>query len=693
VLGISLPLSGAGNRLQIQPAGGTPNAWLRIGGDNSITMVVDRAEMGQGVYTALPVLLAEELEVPVERLAIEFAPPGAAYVNGLLGAQLTGGSTSVRDAWEKLRRAGAQARTMLVAAAAGQWGVGPAACRVEDGTIVGPDGRRLTYGEVAEAASTLAPPKDVKLKPPGEFRLVGKPIRRLDTPAKVDGSAQFGIDVKLPGMLHGALAQCPVLGGRARGVDDAAARAMPGVREVVQTSFGVMVVAEHFWQALKARDALKIDWDEGANAKLDNAAIRATLRKGSEGPGLNVRKDGDTAAALKAAQRRLRATYELPMLAHATMEPMNCTADVRADGCDVYVGTQGPPFVQAAAAQAAGIDPKQVRVHTTFLGGGFGRRFELDFVIPTVEASKKLGRPVKLIWTREDDTTHDVYRPPAWDEAEAALDAAGNPIAVRLHLTAPSVTARLFPAAIRPDGYDLFQVEAAQNYLYDVPNVSVDFVRQDIGINLGYWRSVSHAMNCFVVESFMDELAKAAGKDPYTFRHALLGRQPRARRVLEQAAELGGWGKARAGRTQGLAVMEGYGSYLAQLAEVSVGKKGEVKVHRIACAVDCGRMVNPSIVQAQVESAIVFGLSAALWGEITLKDGRVQQRNFQDYRVLRLNDAPVIDVRLLPGEDPPGGMGEPATALVAPAVCNAIAAATGRRIRALPIARQPGLRA
>jgi isoquinoline 1-oxidoreductase beta subunit len=669
-------------------AGGAPNAWLKIGGDNSITLLVDRSEMGQGVYTALSQLLAEELEVAFEKINVVSAPVGDAYVNKLLGGQVTGGSTSVQDAWVKLRTAGAQARHMLIAAAAAEWGIDAAQCRASNGSIVNLHGKSLTYGELAEAASRLTPPKEVKLKSPADFKIVGQPLSRLDSPGKVDGSAEFGLDVKLPGMLHACLAQSPVLGGKAKSVDSAAAEKMPGVVKVVHTSSGIAVVAEHFWQARLARDALKIEWDAGANAKLSNASIRAALKKGAAARGLSALAVGDAAAALHSAAKTVSAVYELPMLAHATLEPMNCTADVKADGCDIYVGTQVQGIAQAVSAKAAGLKPGQVRVHTMLLGGGFGRRLEVDFIPAAVEASKAVGKPVKLIWTREDDMTHDAYRPPAYNEISGGLDAKGSLVAWNYHITSPSITARVFPPV---NGVDPFAVEAAANYPYAVPNVAVSYTRQEIGIDVGYTRSVSHALNCFVAESFMDELAQAAGKDPYLFRIELLDKKPRHKRVMQEVAKRAGWGRVEKGRFQGIALMEGYSTHLAQVAEISIDG-GLLKVHRIVCVVDCGRMVNPRIVESQIESSIVFGLTSALWGAITIADGRVQQKNFDQYRLLRNSEVPAIEVRLLDSEEEPGGIGEPATALVAPAICNAIFAGTGKRIRALPIAAQKVLK-
>jgi len=668
----------------LQP-GSQINAWLKIARDNSITVIVDRCEMGQGVYTALPMLLAEELEINLDVIRIEAAPVGDAYINPGNGGQVTGTSNSVQDAWEKLRLAGATARTLLVSAAAKRWGIDPAQCHAKNGSVVNAQGKALTYGELADDAAKEPVPKHVKLKPKGKFAIIGKSRGRIDSPGKIDGSAEFGLDVKLPGMLYAALAQSPVLGGTLKSVDSAAAEKMPGVRKVLTTAGGVIVVADHYWQALKARKALALTWDSGANARLDNAVIGTLLENtAAAGAGLSAKSVGDPAAALKSAQHSASATYLLPLLAHATMEPMNCTADVRADGCDLYVGTQVQQVAQTTAATAAGLKPEQVRVFTTLIGGGFGRRLDIDFIPAAVEASKAVGAPVKVIWTREDDMTHDTYRPPAREEVRGGVDESGKVIAWQLHITSPSITARMFPPVT---GVDDSVIEAAVNNLYDVPNLSVSYSRQEIGIDVGYLRSVSHAPNCFVIESFMDELAAAAGKNPYDFRMAHLANKPRQRRVLQMTAERAGWGKAPAGRYQGIALMEAYMTHLAQVAEISI-EAGELKVHKIVCVVDCGQMVNPRIVESQIESGIVFGLSAALWGEITLAGGQVQQTNFNNYRVLRGNEMPELDVHLLDSDETPGGIGEPSVALVAPAICNAIFAATGTRLRALPIGTQ-----
>lgn len=681
---LGIGLGGCSKPAALGGAGGQPVAWLRIGGDDSITVFVDKSEMGQGVYTALTQLLAEELGVALEAIRVEAAPVAPEYVNNLLGAQITGGSTSIRDGFEKLRKAGAQARTMLLQAAATHWGVAPGELRIDGGAVL--HGKeRLSYGALAEAAAKLPIPKEITLKPATEFTLVGKPAKRIDTAAKLDGSATYGIDVKLPGMLHGAIAQCPTLGGKLASFDGSAAEAMPGVKKIVGVGNGVVVVADHYWQARKALEAVKITWDPGANANLGSQGIRSRLRNAATREGRGVRADGDASAAIKTAAKVVRATYELPLLAHATLEPQCCTADVRTDGADIHAPTQTQTIAQATAAAAAGLKPEQVKIHTTLLGGGFGRRLEVDVIPAAVLASKAVGKPVKVIWSREEDTTHDTYRPPAHDEVVGAFDASGKLVAWKLDLTGPSITARMFPPVVAT-AVDPFAVEAAANFPYDVPNVAVNYNREEIGIDVGYWRSVSHALNCFVAESFIDELAHAAAQDPYAFRSGLLRKQPRFKRVLDEAASRAGWGKAPAGHHQGIALMEGYGTYMAQVVEISM-RGNQLAIHRITCAVDCGQMVNPNIVDQQVEGSILFGLTAALWGEITLAKGQVQQRNFDSYRMLRLPEAPRIDVHLLASGEAPGGIGEPGTAVVGPALANAIFAATGKRLRSLPIAK------
>ncbi len=661
----------------------TPNAWVHIADDNTITLISARSEMGQGVYTSLPMLIAEELNVDIASVRVAIAPPDPVYVNALLGAQITGGSTSVRDAWEKLRIAGAQVRVMLVTAAANKWGVEAAQCRAEQGVVYGPGGKKATYGELAEAASKLPVPKDVPLKDPKDFTLIGKRTKRLDTPMKVNGSAEYGIDVKLPGMAYASLEQCPVIGGKVRSFDATKARAMPGVLDVVQIPDGVAVVANSYWRARKAREALTVVWDEGTGAKLSTVSMLAGVRAaaGTEKV-LSIKKTGDAAAALAGAKRTVKAEYVSPYLAHATLEPMNFTADFRDGKCLLIGSTQFQQGAQGAVAAAIGCKPEDITLKTTFLGGGFGRRLDVDFIVQAAQISKAAGRPVKLLWTREDDMTHDFYRPMSLHRMAAGLDADGKPVALTFQLTSQSVTQRAF--GLPKDTLDAFMTEAAVAG-YAIPNLTHDLVIHDTGMRVGYWRSVSHALNAFANESFMDELAAAAKQDPYAYRMALLKEQPRFAAVLKLAADKAGWGTPPAkGRTRGIALMEGYDSYLAEVAEISV-ENGAIRVHRVVVAADVGRMINPDTVEAQIRSSVVFGLSAALYGEITFVDGRVQQSNFHNYQVLRITDAPQIDVLLVNSTEKPGGIGEPATALIAPAVANALFTATGKRVRQLPL--------
>ena len=663
--------------------GAMPNAWVKVGADNTVSIICARSEMGQGVFTSMPMLVAEELEVPLETIRVEMAPAREPYINTMLGGQITGGSSSVREAYEPLRIAGAQARMMLVAAAAQQWKVDPSACRVENAMVIGPAGQKATYGELAEAASKLEPPKSPKLKDASAFKIVGKPVKRLDTPSKVDGSAEFGIDVKLPGMLYAALAQCPVLGGKPISFEASQALTMPGVKQVVQISDGVAVVADTWWHARKALETVTIKWDEGANDSLSSAKIDASLQAAAAKPGAVFRKLGDVDAGMKSAARKVEATYQLPFLSHSPMEPMNFTADVRKDSVLIYGPTQFQQLAVGLAAATAGVKPEQVTLRTTFLGGGFGRRIDADFIVQAVEISKAVGAPVKLVWSREDDMKHDFYRPISLTKISAGLDAQGRPLAYSYHTSGPSVTQRIFAGLVK-DGLDPLMLEAAV-IPYDIPNQLGQVVIHDTGLRVGYWRSVSHALNVFANESFIDELAVAAGKDPLEYRRSLLAKEPRYLRVLAIAAERSGWGKPlAAGRSRGVAVMEGYGTYLAMVPEISVSK-GEITVHKVTIAGDLGSMVNPNIVEQQIQSSVVFGLSAVLFGEITLKDGVVEQSNFHDYQVVRMNQSPLMDITLVPSSEKPGGIGEPVTALIGPAVANAVYAGTGKRLRKLPL--------
>ena len=678
VIGVTLPEAFAKSAVTTS----MPNAWIRIGSDNTVTILCARSEMGQGVVMALPTLVAEELEVDLRKIKVDFAPPGEVYINAMLGGQLTGGSTSVRDGWEKLRIAGAQARVVLVQAAADKWGVDASKCHAHDGMVMGPGGKKASYGQLAEAASKLTPPKEVALKDPSQFRYVGKPLHRLDTAGKITGKTEYGIDVKLPGMLYASLAQCPVIGGKVVSFDASKAKSMPGVKHVVQITDGVAVVADSWWRAKTARDTLTIQWDEGPNKTLSSADVWAGLAAAMSKPGATIKQQGNVAEGMKSAAKTVQATYEMPFLSHSPLEPMNFTADVRKDSALLIGSIQFQQMAMGMASAITGLKPEQITVKTTFLGGGFGRRIDCDYLAQAVEISKAIGKPVKLVWTREDDMTHDFYRPISLTQMSAGLDASGKPTTLSFKMSSPSVTVRLFPQIVK-DGVDPLQTEAIL-VPYDIPNQAVATVIHDTGLRVGYLRSVSHALNVFANESFMDELAAAAGKDPYEYRMGLLGKQPRFSNVLKLAAEKAGWGKPLpAGRARGIGVMEGYDTYMAQVAEVSV-KDGKIKVHRVVVAVDLGRMINPNIVQQQLESNIVFGLTAALYGDITLKDGRVQQTNFHDYKLLRMPETPKIEMHIVKSTEKPGGIGEPGMALLSPVVANAVYALTGKRLRKMP---------
>ncbi len=571
----------------------------------------------------------------------------------------------------------------------------------------GPTGRSLTYGALVDRAALLPVPSGVALKDPKDFKLIGTPAKRLDTPDKVDGTAQFGIDVRLPGMKFAAVAACPVFGGKLASVDDAKAKAIPGVQQVVRLDDAVAVVAADTWAAKQGLAALDIRWDDGPNANLTTADIVQQLATASEKSGVVARKDGDVAAAMAGAGQKVEAIYEQPFLAHATMEPVNCTVHVRPDGCDVWVGTQVPTFTQNAAAKATGLPKAKVQVHNHLLGGGFGRRLEVDFITRAVQVAKQVTGPVQVLWSREEDIQHDMYRPYYYDRIAAGLDAQGKPIAWTHRVTGSSIIARvsseLFPKNLRViralglgsviatmKGLDTDAVEGAAEPPYALPNIRVEYVRQEPpGVPTAFWRGVGPTRSIFVVESFMDELAAAAKRDPFEYRRALLDGSPRAKAVLELAADRAGWGgKLPAGSGRGIALLHAFGSYIAQVAEVAVSKQGDVRVRRVVCAVDCGTVVNPDIVKAQMESGIVFGITGALWGEVTIKNGRVEQHNFSDYRVLRMSETPAIEVHLVKSAEAPGGVGEPGTSAVMPAVTNAVFAATGRRIRKLPVKDQ-----
>jgi len=667
----------------------SPNAFLRIGTDSTVTMIVNKSEMGQGVYTSLPMLIAEELECDWSRVRVESAPVDAVYNNPLAGIQMTGGSMSVRTEWERLRKVGAAAREMLIAAAADTWKLNKTDCRAENSMVVHKSGKMLTYGQLAGKASRMPVPEKVVLKDPAAFKIIGKPGRRLDTPEKINGKAIFGFDVTKPGMLTALVARSPVFGGKVKSFNDAKAKAVPGVKEIVPLESWIAVVADSFWSAKKGRDALEIIWDEGPVATLSTEALREQYASLAKSAGATARKAGEAREALASAARQVSAEYEVPYLAHASMEPLNCFVDMTADGCEIWTGTQFQTIDRNNAAAVAGLKPEQVKIHTTFLGGGFGRRANphSDFVVMGVQVAKAVKKPVKVIWTREDDMKGGYYRPLWYDRISAGLDASGNVVAWHHTVVGQSImTGTPFEQKRIKDSIDPSSVEGAQDIPYEIPNVLVDLHSPGIGVPVQWWRSVGHSHTAFVVESFIDELAHAAGKDPYRLRRALLAKHPRHRGVLDLAAQKAGWGTALPpGRARGIAMHESFGSFVAQVAEVSAEASGEVRVHRVVCAVDCGRTVNPAIIEAQMESCVVFGLSAALYGAITIKNGRVEQSNFNDYRVLRMDRMPVVEVHIVPSEQDPGGIGEPGVPPVAPAVTNALFSATGKRIRRLPI--------
>ena len=688
VLGFHLPFGGeAVARAAGKPF--APNAFIRIGADDLVTVVVGKAEMGQGVFTALPMLIAEDLEADWTKVRVESAPVDPAYNHPAFGMQMTGGSTSVWSSWEQMRKAGATAKAMLVAAAAAIWKVDPSSLRAEKGFVIhDASSRRLSFGALAETAATMTPPKDVVLKDAKDFKIVGKPTRRLDTPEKVNGKAQFGLDVTVPGMLVALIQRPPVFGGKALKVDDTKTKAVPGVIAIGQPSFGVVVVAKGFWAAKKGRDALQVQWDDGPNAALSTDALREEFRALAKTPGVVAKKEGDAAAVLAGAAKKLEAEYEVPYLAHAMMEPLNCVVDLRPDSCEIWTGTQFQTMDRAAAAEVAGLKPEQVQIHTTLLGGGFGRRAtpRSDFIREAVEIAKVVKAPVKVMSTREDDIKGGFYRPMWHDRIAAGLDAGGKPVAWTHTIVGQSILAGTPFESMVKGGIDDASVEGAADLAYAVPNLYVDLHSPRPGVPVLWWRSVGHSHTAFVVESFIDELAHAAGKDPFEYRRALLGSQPRHKGVLELAAAKAGWGKPLpAGRARGIAVHASFGSFVAQVAEVSMSPRGQVKVHRVVAAVDCGQYVNPDTIAAQIEGGVAFGLSAALHGQITLKGGRVVQSNFHDYEVLRLNEMPEVEVHIQPSGEKPGGVGEPGVPPVAPAVANAIFALTGSRVRRLPI--------
>jgi len=695
LLSVSLPMRLSAN--EIVAADSTlgelaPNAFIRIAPSGQVTFVMPRVEMGQGTYTSISMLIAEELEISLADVRLEHAPADdVLYRDPVIGSQITGASASIRGAWLPLRQAGATCRSLLVNAAAQSWKVEPSTCKAADGAVTHPPtGRKMTYGELAGMAASLPLPQNVTLKDPRDFKLIGTPVKRLDSPDKVDGRAVFGIDVVVPGMRIATVAACPVVGGKLRGVDDRRARQIKGVHQVVRIDNAVAVVADDMWAAKRGLSALMLDWDEGENAGFSNATLIARMEQAAASDGVIAQKIGDVPAALRGDGKHIEARYELPFLAHATMEPMNCTVHVTPDSCDVWVGTQAPARAQETAAAITGLPKEKVKVHIQYLGGGFGRRLEIDYVTQSVSFARQVQGAVKFIWTREEDIQHGIPRTVYLNRLEAVLDAHGMPLAWTHKITGAAVMARYLPSTFK-NGIDPDAVNGAINLLYAIPNVRVDYVRFETPMPIGKWRGVGPTHNVFVVESFMDELADAADKDPYEYRRTLLANQPRAKAVLELAAQQAGWhqpleaGRAGARVGRGISVQFAFASYLSHVAEVEVDENGEVRIRRVICAVDCGHVVNPDTVRAQIESGVIFGCSAVLWGKITFKNGRIEQGNFNDYRVMRINEAPLIEVHIVNSAEAPGGIGEAATSALFPAVGNAVAAATGKRIRKLPI--------
>ncbi len=689
VLGVSLPSIAQSAKHSAKARVMSLNAFVRVGADDIVTIVVNHSEMGQGVYTSLPMLVNEELEADWTKVRLEAAPVDPAFNHTAFGMQMTGGSSSVWSEYDRLRQMGAAAREMLIAAAAKEWKVKPESCRARNGNVIHESHKSLSYGKLAKKAATMPVPKDVKLKDPSQYEIIGKPMRRLDTREKVKGTAKFGMDVSMPGMLTAVIARPPIFGAKVTNMKDGKAKAVPGIKAVAQVPSGVAVIAKDFWSAVKGRELLEIAWDEGPLATLSTPGMRQQYTDLGAKPGLVAKKRGDIDSALAKAAQRISAEYEVPYLAHATMEPLNCTVDLKKDSCEIWTGTQFQTADRNAAAEVAGLKPEQVKIHTMYLGGGFGRRANPanDFVKEAVHVAKAAKAPVKVIWTREDDMRGGYYRPMWYDRMAAGLDEQGNPVAWKHTIVGQSILAgTFFESAMVKDGIDGTSVEGAADLPYAVPNVLVDLHSPKTGGPVLWWRSVGHSQTGFVVESFLDELAHAAGKDPYEYRKQLLAGSPRHLGVLNLAADNAGWGSPLpSGRGRGVAVHECFGSYVAQVAEVSVSQKGDIQVHKVVCAVDCGKYVNPEIIKAQMESGIVFGLSAALHGAITIKDGRVEQSNFHDYPILRLSEMPEVEVHIVESAEKPGGIGETGVPPIAPAVANAVFALTGKRIRKLPM--------
>lgn len=665
-----------------------PNAYLNILPDNSIKIVLSHVEMGQGIWTTLPMLIAEELDCDWNKIIVEHAPPGQPFVHTVYGLQITGGSSSTWSEFERYRNAGATARALLVQAAAQKLNVDPASCKTEKGYVIAGD-KRISYGELTEAASKLPAPASVTLKDKKDWNYLGKPTKRLDAKAKINGEAMFGIDVHFPGMLTAVVAHSPVFGGTVKSFDAAAAKAVKGVREVVKIPTGVAVIADHFWAAKKGRDALKIQWNNGAGESFGTISQFDSYKKLAARRGASAGKAGDVDTALPKAKKQINATYEFPYLAHAPMEPLNCTVKISGNSCEIWTGTQMPGVDQTAAATILGFKPAQVKMNIQFLGGGFGRRATpaSDFVTEAVQVAKaSSGKFVKLVWSREDDIRGGYYRPAFLHQVNIGIGDDGMPAAWKHTLVGQSIVAGTPFQGLIKDGVDGTSVEGVNDspYLESIPNYDIELHSPNTPVSVLWWRSVGHTHTAFVMETLIDELAHAAGKDPVEYRRSML-KSKRHLNVLNLVAEKAGWNNPLpAGRYRGVAVHESFASYVAQVAEISI-EQGQLKVHRVVCAIDCGLAVNPEGVRAQMESGIIFGLTAVLYGEIFLDKGRVKQRNFHDYKMLRMNETPVMEVYIADSTEKMGGAGEPGTPPIAPAVANAIFAATGKRVRKLPL--------
>ncbi|GAA6131341.1 xanthine dehydrogenase family protein molybdopterin-binding subunit [Halopseudomonas sabulinigri] len=664
-------------------------AYVRVGHDGLVTVISPKIEMGQGAHTGIAMMVAEELEVPLSAVTIEDAPPDSElYADSLMQFQATGGSTSTRHSWQPLREAGATARLLLIQAAAARWGVDAAQCHAKNGEVFGPAEQKLGYGELVDAASELPLPTDIALKTPEQFTLLGTPAQRIDTPNKVNGKAQFTIDLSVPDMLIASTLTCPVFGGTLRSLDDSAAKKVPGVRDVIKLDNAVAVSASNYWACQQGLKALKVEWDLGENASINSAQLDDALQQASARDGVVAHNAGDIGKALEEAASRFEAVYEQAFLSHSPLEPMTCVAHVRPDACELWVGTQVPVFAQQTAAKISGLPADKIIIHNQLIGGAFGRRLDYDFITQAVDVARHVSYPIKLIWSREEDMTHDMYRPQYADRLTAALDADGKPTGWQHRIAGASVLGR-YMGSLPENGVDGDAVEVAIDPIYALPNLLVNYVREEPKVvPVSWWRGVGPLRSTYALECFIDELALNAGADPVDYRLGLMAEHPRAQAVLRLAAEKAGWGNSLPdGQGRGVAVSAVFGSYVATVVEMEMRGDKAIRIKRLVCAIDCGLVTNPTSVQAQMEGGTLFGLSASLFNEILIEQGVVQQTNFHNYRQLRITDAPGVEVHIVPSLEAPGGVGETGTALIGPALVNALHAASGTRLRRLPLSR------